>query len=314
MQEFEADPVRRDPRLEPDPADLVLRAGASTLVVKPAIGAALGAWTRAGQTIFHPVADPNLVAQHGAAVGAYPLIPFSNRVADGRFAFEGQQYQLDQNFRGEPHTIHGNAWMRAWSVLHRDQSVAVLTLDHAPPGDPAGQWPFRYHAEIEYRLRDDGLAVRIRVRNTDRRAQLVGLGFHPFYPRDPDLALGFSAGSVWHVGPDSLPDARLPVEDGYRFEPMRTIDGPPLDNCYAGWTGTAFLRWPRRGLALTMTAGAPFGHLVAFTPPGRDYIAVEPASNMTDAINHPEIPDRGLTILQPDEELTAEVEFALTRL
>jgi galactose mutarotase-like enzyme len=32
---------------------------------------------------------------------------------------------------------------------------------------------------------------------------------------------------------------------------------------------------------------------------------------MTDAINHPELADRGLTILQPDETLTATVDLAL---
>ena len=95
---------------------------------------------------------------------------------------------------------------------------------------------------------------------------------------------------------------------------MRAPDGPPLDNCYAGWNGSAFLRWPGQGLALTVTAQAPFDHLVVFTPPGRDFIAVEPASNMTDAINRPDIPDRGLTVLQPDEVLHAKVEFALTRM
>ena len=51
-----------------------------------------------------------------------------------------------------------------------------------------------------------------------------------------------------------------------------------------------------------------------FTPPGRDYVAVEPASNMTDAVNRPEIPDRGLAVLQPGQELTAVVEFSLSHL
>lgn len=315
MREFEADPIPRDPRHEAGPDDLVLQAGLSRMVLRPGVGGAVGSWVRAGNVVFHPVADPNLVAQRGAHVGAYPLIPFSNRVAEGRFGFANERYQLEPNFRGEPHAIHGNAWMRAWRVLRRDQAAAVLALDHAPPEDPAGQWPFRYHAEIEYALRDDGLVVTLRVRNTDTRPQPMGLGFHPFLPRDPDMALGFSAGSVWHVGPDALPDARLAVEGGYRFEPMRAVaDGPPLDSCYAGWTGTAFVRWPNRGLALTITAGAPFRHLVVFTPPGRDYVAVEPASNMTDAINRPEIADRGLAVLQPDEELAAVVEFALTLL
>ncbi len=293
---------------------LELKTGLCVLGVKPERGGAIGSWLRDGVEIFRPVSDPNLIAQHNDSVAAYPLIPFSNRVAYGRFTFGGEQFQLDQNFRGEPHAIHGNAWERAWTVMVQEQARAVLALDHNPPRDPPGQWPFSYRAEIEYGLRDDGLTVQIRVRNTDRRPQPVGLGFHPFLPRAGDVELGFSAGSVWQAGADALPAARLPVEGDWRFSPMRAPDGPPLDNCYAGWNGTAFLRWPGRGLALTITAQAPFDHLVVFTPPGRDFIAVEPASNMTDAINRPDIPDRGLTVLQLDEVLHAKVEFALTRL
>ncbi len=293
---------------------LELKTGLCVLGVKPERGGAIGFWLRDGVEIFRPVSDPNLIAQHNDSVAAYPLIPFSNRVAYGRFTFGGEQFQLDQNFRGEPHAIHGNAWERAWTVTVQEQARAVLRLDHNPPRDPPGQWPFSYHAEIEYGLRDDGLTVQIRVRNTDRRPQPVGLGFHPFFPRAGDVELGFSAGSVWQAGADSLPAARLPVEGDWRFSPMRAPDGPPLDNCYAGWNGSAFLRWPGQGLALTVTAQAPFDHLVVFTPPGRDFIAVEPASNMTDAINRPDIPDRGLTVLQPDEVLHAKVEFALTRM
>ena len=283
---------------------LELKAGQCVLGVRPDIGGAVGFWTREGRAVFHPVIDPNLAAQQGQAVAAYPLIPFSNRVADGRFEFGGETFQLARNFRGEPHAIHGNAWERVWSVVAQDQASVTLELDHAPPRDPAEQWPLCYRAEIDYALRDDGLTVRIRVRNTDHRPQPVGLGFHPFYPRDHDIELGFSAASVWQAGPDSLPAERLPVEGNWCFEPMRAVDGPALDNCYAGWTGSTFLRWPTRGLSLTMTAEAPFDHLVV----------VEPASNMTDAINRPDIPDRGLTILAPGEVLHAEVEFSLARL
>lgn len=293
---------------------LELKVGQSVLGLRPDIGGAVGFWVRDGKDILHPVIDPNLAAQNGQAVAAYPLIPFSNRVAYGRFEFGGELFQLDQNFGGEPHAIHGNAWERAWEVVSQGPAQATFSLDHAPPRDPVGQWPFCYYAQIDYALRDDGLTVTIRVRNTDHRAQPVGLGFHPFYPRDSDLEIGFSAGSVWKAGPDSLPAERLAVDGDWSFAPMRAVDGAVLDNCYAGWNGSVFLRWPLRGLSLTMSAGAPFDHLVVYTPPGRAYIAAEPASNMTDAINRPDIPDRGLTILQPGEVLTGVTEFSLARL
>ncbi len=292
---------------------LSMRTTNSVLEIDPACGGALTAWTRNGVPILHPVVDPNLIAQKLRAVAAYPLIPFSNRVGYGRFAFGDESFRLAENFAGEPHTIHGNAWMREWSVESHDDIVTVLTLSHQPPGDPADQWPFRYDARIEYALRDDGLSVRIAVRNTDDRPQPVGLGFHPFFPRGGDVELGFSADSVWIAGEDSLPKERLSVADHapYRFQPMREVDGTPLDNCFAGWNRQAFIRWPSRNLALTIRAEAPFDHLVVFTPPGKDFIAVEPASNMTDAINRPDIEDRGLTVLQPGETLSSTVDLSL---
>lgn len=292
---------------------LTMKTANSVLEIDPACGGALRGWTRNGAPIMHPVVDPKLVEQRGRAVAAYPLIPFSNRVGFGRFSFGGEPFQLDANFVGEPHTIHGNAWMREWTVASHDDMRTLLTLEHQPPGDPAGQWPFRYAAQLEYAFRDDGLSVRIEVRNTDDREQPVGLGFHPFFPRTDELELGFSADSVWIVGQDSLPEQRLAPEAGspYRFQPMRRLDDTPLDNCFAGWTRQAYLRWPSRGLSLSIRAEEPFDHLVVFTPPGRDYMAVEPASNMTDAINHPEIDDRGLTMLQPGKTLSTRVDFAL---
>ncbi|MCQ8240918.1 aldose 1-epimerase [Rhizosaccharibacter radicis] len=293
---------------------LELRAENSVLVVLPEVGGAIGSWERAGHAILHPVSDPNLVAQKLRAVAAYPLIPFSNRVGYARFEFGGETFELARNFAGEPHAIHGNAWERSWTVAHREPARAVLSLDHAPPEDPAEQWPFRYRATIDYRLRDDGLSVILRVENTDRRPQPVGLGFHPFYPRTTEVELGFAADSVLIAGPDSLPAEQVAVEGEWRFSPMRPLDGPPLDNCFRGWDGSAFMRWPDRGYALTLTASEPLRHLVVFSPPGKDYFAVEPASNMTDAIHHPDDPNRGLVLLKPGEAVEATVEFALARL
>ncbi|MBE7212764.1 MAG: aldose 1-epimerase [Gluconacetobacter diazotrophicus] len=291
---------------------LELRSGRSVVTILPELGGAVGSWTRDGTEIMHPVSDPKLLALGGAAVAAYPLIPFSNRVGYGRFSFDGKDFQLDPNFGGEPHTIHGNAWMRSWRVEEHTQSTATLVLEHLPPEDPAGQWPFRYRAMLNYALTSERLTVVMHVHNIDARRQPVGMGFHPFFPRTFDLELGFTAGGVWITGENALPERRDPAEREWRFSPMRAPSGPPIDNCYSGWDNAAFLRWPSRNLALSITADTLFDHLVLFTPPGKPFVAVEPATNMTDAINHPEIADRGLSILEPDEEVTAHVTFELS--
>ena len=53
---------------------------------------------------------------------------------------------------------------------------------------------------------------------------------------------------------------------------------------------------------------------MVFTPPGRDYLAVEPASNMTDAANRMDIADNGLQVVQPGEALQASVMLSLFEL
>ncbi len=280
----------------------------SVLRLLPELGAAVASWQRGGIDILHPVSDPNLIAQHETPVAAYPLLPFSNRVGYGRLSFGGEHYQLAPNFGGEPHTIHGNGWEREWTVSERRDSLVTLTLDHT---GPAEQWPFHYAAAITYVLESDRLLVTLRYENTDTRAQPVGLGFHPFFPRDADVELGFTATGVWKAGPDALPEALLAVEGDWRFDPIRPVAAFDLDNCYSGWGHQAELLWPSRGLGLRIVGSQPFGHLVVFTPPGRGYLAVEPASNMTDAVNRMHIADNGLVVLDPGAVLEAAVSLAL---
>ncbi len=289
-----------------------LLAGDMRLSLAPDLGGSIAAWTWRGDALLHPTADSSLGALHGAAVAAYPLIPFSNRVAWGRFCFGGESFQLARNFGEHPHTIHGNAWMHPWTVTQAAADHAVLAFAHDPAhgGDPA-EWPYAYRAEQAFTLRADGLDVAISVTSADARPFPAGMGLHPFMPRG-DVVLGFSATSVWHTGADALPDARLPVAGPWRFEPPRAPDGPAIDNCYAGWGGAFTLGWPSRGLAMTVEAGGPFGHGVVFVPPGKDFVATEPASNMTDAINRMDVDaDHGLVVLQPGETLRGLVRFSV---
>ncbi len=287
-----------------------LTAGRSVLRIAPELGGSVLSYEEAGVPLFHPVVDPKLAAQKGEAIAAYPLVPFSNRVAWGKFSFGGEAFELARNFGDGPHTIHGNAWMHAWRVLDRTEARARLAFGHNPPGsgDPR-EWPFRYETEIDYALRPDGLDVTMTVTNTDSRPQPVGFGFHPYFPRDAATELCFLARTVWRTDPDELPDARLPVEGDWRFDPARPVAGPPIDNCYNGWFGCAAIAWPNRTLGLEVCATPPFEHLVVYTPDGKAFLAFEPASNMTNAINRLDQPDNGLRVLRPGETLSGRVDY-----
>ncbi len=290
--------------------DLV--AGDARLTLCPALGGSIGNWQRKGVALLRPTAPEVLHGTSSRTLSCFPLIPFSNRIAWGRFSFGGESFQLDRNFGDHPHTIHGNAWQRAWDVASQTATDAQLTLAHDPAADAGSHWPYRYHAGLLYALTPDALHVTISIENTDHRAQPVGLGLHPYQPRTPQTAIAFRAGSVWHTGADSLPDQRLPAEGAWSFDPGHVIGEPALDNCYAAWTGRAEITRPEHGIRLVIAADDIFRHLVVYTPDGKPYFAVEPASNMTDAVNHMDtVPDHGLRVLEPGERLVRQVRFSV---
>jgi aldose 1-epimerase len=128
-----------------------------------------------------------------------------------------------------------------------------------------------------------------------------GLGWHPFFPREPATRLGFSAASMWETDATVLPTHE---SRGHApFDPPRAIEGAALDNAFAGWPGEATLEWPASGLGVRLDADRMLDHLVVYIPPGRDFLAVEPVTHMTDAFNRDArgLPHTGTRYLPPGQ-------------
>ncbi|MBM6580714.1 aldose 1-epimerase [Microvirga sp. BT689] len=241
----------------------------------------------------------------------YPLIPYSNRIAQGRFSFEGVEHRLALNFGDHPHSIHGNAWHKPWQVAEVEEPRCRLVLIHRPEGDGAWGWPFAYRAEQIFELSPDGLKLTLMLVNTDHRPMPAGLGLHPFFPKRPGVRLQFAAERVYPNCESSLPMDSMPVPPVWNYRAMRELGEPHLDNCFASWNGIAHIAYPQEKTALNIEADPLFGHLVVYVPTGRDFFAVEPVSHMNNAINRPDPVSHGLMVLGPGERLTARVRFGV---
>lgn len=289
-----------------------LKAGDLSLTIAPDIGGAIAAFTFRGVELLRPVADPRLRAQHGQAVAAYPLLPYANRIANGRFSLDGHDYQLDRNFGDETGSIHGNGWMRRWQVAGAAINEARLTLDHHPPRDPPGEWPFAFRSEQHFALARDSLRLMLTIENTDARTWPAGIGLHPYVARTPETTLRFEADTLWVNGPDGLPDRRVAAQAATEFSEGRLLQSGDIDCCYAGWGGLAAMAMPEAGITLIISAEPPLDHLQIYAPAGQNFLGVEPVSNMPDAINRIETDaDHGLRSLAPGETLTATVEIGV---
>jgi aldose 1-epimerase len=287
---------------------ITLRAGDARLQLAPGAGGAIVRywWERSGAVHewLRPATRDWLDGRDPYQASAFPLVPYSNRIREGRFVFDGREVTLPRNRPPERHSIHGHGWQGTWTPLEVSSSTARLEYRHA-----AGAWPWAYRAEQRLALASTSLTVELGVCNDSATAMPAGLGWHPYFPRTPRTTLTAAVRAMWLTDDEMLP-ARLETPAPER-DPSRGLaaDEVVLDNGFTGWCGRAVIDWPELGTRVVMTAGPPLDVLTVYTPPRRPFLCVEPVSHVTDAINLVVAgrADTGLRVLEPGETLSAAV-------
>jgi aldose 1-epimerase len=291
---------------------LTLRSGESSVVLAPEIGGAIVGWTFGSVPVLRRPAPDAIVSGNVRGLACFPLVPFSNRIASGRFLWDGTEYLLNRNFGDHPHAIHGVGWQRAWAVGTAGAASATLTLRHDAAGEQVRSWPFAFAAEQRFTLSPGALRVELTIRNLHSSPAPAGLGLHPYFPRDGAPTLRFNAAGVWLNGSNSLPSEPVPVPPEWDHSRGQRVGSASLDNCYTGWDGEVHIARPNDP-GLRIEADGVFRHLIVYTPPGQDFFCVEPVSHMNDAINRMDrVAGHGLRILAPGGTLQGSGTFKLT--
>lgn len=290
---------------------VTIRWGAMTVEVAPGAGGCVTRWWSAqgDRTIewLRPTSAADLAAGNVLGMASFPLVPFSNRIRDGRFTFRGRAIQLPLNVLPEVHTLHGHGWQSAWTVTARSEDAVELAYEH-----PADAWPFPYRARQRIALDADGLAMTIALENRGGEEMPAGIGHHPYFVRTPDCRVTGHAEGYWLNDAEVMPFERRPLEPGRDLRAGIRPAVDDCDNCFLGWDGRAEIAWPEWDASLVMTATPPLRFLVLYTPPGEDYFCVEPVSHETDAFNAAAAgrTDAGMVVLKPGE--TVEGTMRLT--
>jgi aldose 1-epimerase len=304
-------------------AQVLLRCGGLRAAVAPAIGGSLSAFYSlterpGGEPLRHdwlrpaePAGSAAPEAQGPLGMASFPLLPWCNRIRDGRFAWRGRTVQLPPNFADSRHTIHGVGWQVPWQLDARGEHRVSLRLHHR--GD--ARWPFAFEARQCYTLDAHGLSIEIELVNTGEAPMPAGLGHHPYFAHRREgcgTRVQAEVGAIWQSDTECLPlalSATHPAVAALRGG-LR-LGEHVLDNNFTGFARTARVDWPD-GRALTMRASAPLDHFVLYSPADRDTFCMEAVSNCTDWINlrarDPSLPVGG-HVLAPGETLTATIRF-----
>lgn len=225
--------------------------------------------------------------ENGMRPASWLMLPYSNRIRDGRFSFAGHDHQLASP---KNHAIHGDVRNRPWRVVEQGADRLVLSLDSADFADFNWPWPIR--AEVRIRAEGDSLLQSLVLENRGETAMPAGFGWHPYYRRwltrdgEPVL-LSFKATAVHPDGDhDGLPDGPPePVPAELDFAVPRALGGRGIDSCFAGFDGRATIEWPESGVRLRYECSPNVTHLVCYAPVDRPVVAVEPAANANDGVN-----------------------------
>jgi aldose 1-epimerase len=289
---------------------LHLASGAWELEVQPARGGAVTALRHDGRPVLVSP-DPATVDAMGAA--SFALVPYANRIAQGRFTHQGRQWTLPPNFGEHAHPLHGTGWKRPWSVVTQRADGIALQLQHTVDQ----HWPWAFTVQQNIDLLADAVCFALCVTNDATGPAPMGVGFHPAFAASAATRLHTQLEGVWMIDADSLPVSLAPARGVLPELPgaVPVLRRALVDHCFTGWTRE--LRIENAGAAgeiaaVELRASPGMEFLQLYMPPGKQLFCAEPMSQMPDAINRDAGAwQTGLRWLAPGETLQVWMKLAV---
>ncbi|WP_298928223.1 aldose 1-epimerase [uncultured Ramlibacter sp.] len=295
--------------------ETTLRCAALAVTLAPAAGGritSLSSVGTAGEPIdwLVPLADTvratGFESTQWPKAGCYPLVPFSNRIRDGRLAGPQGRVQMPLH-PGERHALHGVSQQRPWSLEQHAADRATMTYVHVA-GDHG--WPWAFRAEQLVELDAAGLSLSLRVSNEDSEPMPSGCGFHPYVPARFAHSLQFEACGVWPADSEFLASTPVPTGAADDYASAKALPEVECTRYYGAWNGQARMV-AADGPAIELQATA-LQHLVLHRPGPAAYFCVEPVSHVADAANLAAArADTGWRVLAPGEAMECSLRLSV---
>jgi aldose 1-epimerase len=284
-----------------------LASGALVLEIAPRIGGSIARFdflTDDGKMTIFRGAEGVLASPLEA--GSFPLVPYCNRIRDGRFSFRGREIVIPRNVESDPSPLHGDGWLCPWEVASASGDEAEIVYCH-----DSGDWPWSYEARQRFWLDRDGLSVALTCRNQSDTPMPCGLGQHPYYPCTGETRLDTEVTHAWSIDEKVLPVEKVSATGRFDLRDQQ-VCGQDLDNGFAGWGGIARMHTPGTPFRIEMhSADAEFFQL--YSPASGGIYVAEPVSHANAALNEPEEKwaELGLRVLEPGEEMSLTTRWSV---
>ena len=214
------------------------------------------------------------------------LFPFPNRLANGKYSFEGQDFEFPLNDFGKPNALHGLISDKPFKVLNQLENS--LTLIYSYGGDQS-YYPFPFDVKIDYTLRPGTLTVDVTIENTGNSSMPCGFGWHPYFNLEEGAdRVQIELQDVVKVCVDEnlIPTGRTTpyktLEEGHYIDRLK------LDDCFVfsevgDFQRTKLLFPDDSSLEIWQDGHSPFVQI--FTAKDQKAIAIEPMTCGINALN-----------------------------
>jgi aldose 1-epimerase len=258
-------------------------------------------------------------AQHDPlGCASYLLVPWSNRIRDAKFRFDGREYQLCPSF-ADGTAIHGAARHYPWQVTQASDTHIRLEFDSRAHADV--NFPFAFRSWVEYQLVDNDFRTLLGVQNSDTQPMPAGFGTHPMIQREltgagDQLALQLPYAQAYPLI-DCMPTgAPVPVPAAFDYQQLRQAGNVFVDDCLTGrdMAKQIMLKYNKSKVCVVHWLDFVYTHLVMYMPVGQSFIAIEPVTNANDGFNLAAagVAGHGVFVLQPGETREAMSGYVLT--
>jgi aldose 1-epimerase len=193
------------------------------------VGATLRSYTIAGR----PAVDGFAESEMCSAFRGQLLLPWANRIGDGRYPFGGEEHQLPLDEPERGNAIHGLTRWASWAgELLSPRRLEMRHRLFARPG-----YPHCLDLTAVYELNPSGLRFSIAAVNVGTTPAPFASGAHPYLdvgtPLIDTCRLQVPASTVLLTDPRGLPVGRTGVEGtSLDFRSPRTIGSSRLDTSY----------------------------------------------------------------------------------
>ncbi len=223
------------------------------------------------------------------------LFPFANRVENGRYTFQQNQYSLETNAIGESNALHGLVYNKTFTLIDQEVSYdfASVTLRYDEQQKVKG-FPFHYSLELTYILRNENLELKVEVKNKDSKSFPFTIGWHPYFW---STNLYHSYLSINSDKKLSVDEKKIPVKiDDVKVDDVIQIMDNDFDDCFVLNNNEVNFKTP--DYSINLRSSYAHNYVQIYTPKGVNAIAIEPITGPSNSFNN----KFGLQILDAGEK------------